>query len=240
MNTDTNTNVAAGDTTQTPPASPSYSPEDIANAVRGVMDERESQQNQPPAELSPEQRDQFMKVWNPDDNFHNSWNQAFAEGATPEQRNAAFVALRSGMMQQAQRYSDLLVDHRMNALLQRFEPVMKHYQDTQRQTVENTFYGEYPALKEFPEIVRAVAADLASKGTTAETPAKARQIIAKGVETVLKKLNPGFTLPMQETQEKPVNNPGGMPPMATLSGGGNGGGTKPTNGAVDEFSIWKK
>lgn len=223
------TQQLGGDTQQQPAA---FDPKELQTAIVSAI--RESQPT--PEQKAPTQAelDAELRVWNPDKEFVQEFrNSLMQEDVEDDARVGAFTKLRDGMMTQAQRYAELQVQKQMNNLLPQLAPMIQHFQKVQQEEAEKGFYGEYPTLKDFPEVVQAVASQLSTQKVQVDSPAAARKLLAERVEAVVKKLRPDFSLGTSNSTSTQTNN-GAMPRMATLSNGASGGG-KPASGNA---SIW--
>jgi hypothetical protein len=209
-------------------ASPSIDPAQMREALREVMTEfnqpEETTQQQP---LSEEERDRLLGVWKPDNNYIGKLRRAItADDATEQERLEALVELRSGLMGQSQRYSDLRAQQLEQKLMQIVAPLLGHVQQNVQQKTEQEFYGEYSELKDYPEVVQAAALKLKRAGVTYKTPAEGRKLLAEETAKILGKVNPGFKLSDRQQTQQPGQIAGGMPQMASVSTGATAGSTK--------------
>lgn len=209
-------------------SAPQFDPAALKSAITEAFSEASQNQPQQQQQFTPEELDQHLGVWHPNQEFVARWNGRNAEGATPEQQLAPFKDLTQGMRGEFRKYADLLVDYKIQQVLQQLQPLMGHYQQTVQTQHEENFYKEYPELNDFKEIVNAAAIPLKQQLNGKKTDVKElRKLLAEASAKVVAKFRPDFKLGARS--EQPAVNPGGMPPMTpTSSGSSSGGMAKPS------------
>jgi uncharacterized protein YukE len=229
------TQGGGGAAAATPPATPSLDPDVLRDALRDVMQETLPQDTAQSPQLTDQQRDELLHVWNPDQNFYTGLRQALtADGDFTPERIKPLVDLRSGLMRQAQRYADLQAENLLARVQAMVQPLQQHYARAEAQRHEESFYSAYPELKDHGDIVTAIAAKM--RGVKLGKDQDPKQVLAKAVEKAISKINPSFKLTeRQETQ--PATSNGGMPAMAQLSTSQSKSAAAPKGGA-DTGDLW--
>jgi len=215
---------------QTPSAEEIAAQTAKATAEAIVNAQQQQQQQQASRELTPEDIAKLENAWDPDDNFVDSFHKVMtSEEATLADRKKAFLAMRDGMMNQARTIAKLAAEAYVQPLQQQLGPVQQMVMQRQSEELWKEFSSKYPTLKEYQDVVGAVAAQLRASGYQPQSRDAMYEQIAKGVESLLKKSNPNFSVGSGQ------GGVGGMPAMATTNvqggqavqspsskGGGNG------------------
>lgn len=209
---------------QTPQAPPAFDPKALASAFGDALKQHLPQQQQAPQRtLTPEEAKKMLNLWEPDDNFL----QQFGNLDTQKQ---ALLAMRDGMTKQFMTIMEMFVGEREQDIHKRYEPIQQYYQSQQAEAREKRFQTSFPQLAEpkFKPIVDAVLGQLQQSGASFNSEAEGFTALAKGVEAVIKQVNPEFQLTAgTPAKTKPLGNPNALPSSTSGSGvgGGSGGGT---------------
>lgn len=197
----------------TAPAVPVIDHDAIAATVTAVMAEQ-MRANAPQRQFTPEETAAHFQVWNPDENFVKDFKAINDPDATPVQQLSAFHKMRDGIMQQAFRASQLLVEQQLGAFRQEMAPAVSYAQQVQATQVMEKFEKKYPALKGQNELVDSITSRLSSQGFKPKSQDEAFDKVAEVAEKILKGVNPEFTL---------KKSAGARPAMAETNMGGFGG-----------------
>lgn len=216
---------------QPTPQQPAVTPEAIAEAVRAGM-----QQSQPQPQMTQEEINKQLKVWNPDTDFATNVAQAFTpndEGqVNPENIAKVFQLMHQNQMTQAQTYAQALVQQMQQQVQQQVQPLQTHYQEQQKKQMQSEFTKNYPALKPYESLMQSAAATLQASGANFRTKEEMFPALASSMEQMIKTMNPNFTLNNAPPQAQ--NN---VTPASLLAGGQNNQGSQaPSNGR--SASIW--
>jgi hypothetical protein len=209
------------------PAAPAVDPNAIAEAVtRGMQQAQQSQQSQ----LSEEEIQQRMNVWNPDEQLANSLREALtAEEFDPNNVTAAMSQIRDGLVKQLTTYVQYYGQYLQNQMNQQYQPMMEQYQQQQMQQRQESFYKKYPGLKQFNEVMPAIAQAVKASGQTFNSDAEQEKALVDAAVNFIRKTNPNFSAEQAK---------GGGTKPANLSFGGQqnaGNQQKPTGKAAP---IW--
>lgn len=197
---------------QTPPAIDHNA---IAQTVAATM--QQFQQPQPPRQPTPEELAKHYQVWNPDPDFVNSMNKLVDPEVPLEERVKLLHSMRDGMVNQAFRGAELLLEQKMAEMQQQFAPAIQYAQERQSKALMKEFETRYPGLKGQGELVNSITARLGAQGFRPKSRDEAFEKVAEIAETILKGVNPEFKL-------KRKGGTNGMPPMAGTNMGGQRGG----------------
>ena len=209
-------------TAPTPPSA-----EDIASIVSQSVQQTMQSQQPPPPPMTPEERAEHMRVWNPTPEFADSFRNAMiSEEATPEQRMKAFNDMREGLMQQAYRGAELIAQELLQNHFQQIQPLLSSAQQVQQEQTWNKFTTAYPVLKDQKDLVDAVSTQLVQQGFKPRTAEEGMKKVAETVEAILKRANPNFSIKNQQQAGMPqmagTSMPGGAPvstPTSSKRGG---------------------
>lgn len=220
--TTTTANEEGGQQTQT--EKPSFSPEQIQSAIEKGFESVSSRQQQTERPPTQDELDAAGKVWKPDKKFVSDLRRVMLandENPVPdEELLTPFTSLRDNLFNQAKTYAENLVRAALEHIDGQYAPVKKALSEQQNEKTEKAFFTKFPALTDHKDIVTAVAAQFAGQKREVKNADEAFELLAKQVETVIKRLKPDFVL--GEASNTPVSS-GGTPRVASLSAGGQGG-----------------
>lgn len=209
-------------------------PDAIAQAV--VRANQMSQQPQQ-RQMTQEEINEAMKVHRFDEDFAKALVGELT-GGEPDIK--AITGLLNQMherqMQQAQTYAQALALQMQEQLTGQFNPALTYVQEQKQRQQQEKFLGDYPALKEYRELLPQVAQKLQTAGIQFKSEADAHKQLAKAAEATIKTFNPGFSLGARKQQAQKSGPK--TPAIAGFGGqggaGGGAGGSK-SNGSAD---IW--
>lgn len=207
-----------GDDKPTPP--PAFDPAALASAFAGALAQsgfkpQPQQQVQQQRQLSPEERQKLMKVWEPSDDFFTKFDNL-------ETRKAAFLEMRDALMAQAEVNAQLRAYQVEQQLRQQYDPIAQGWEAQQAAAERERFSKSYPDLANpaMEPLINAVAQGLVQQGKKYNSEKEAFDAIAAGTVAVIQANNPAFKL---NTPTKPTK-PNGQRNALTPSRGGGGGG----------------
>jgi hypothetical protein len=138
-----------------------------------------------------------------------------------DERLKMLAQLRDGIVNQAFRGAELLVEQRLNEFQQQVAPAVKIAQERESKVLMKEFETKYPALKGQKELVDSITARLGAQGFRPKSKDEAFGKVAEVAETILKGVDPNFSL-------KSKGGSNGNPPMAGTGMGGQSGGFQQT------------
>lgn len=152
------------------PAVTPAAPADLAAQIAAELQkvQPQAQQEEPPKDLTPEERAKILNEWNPDDSFATEFAIAMIDpDVTPEQRLAALNKMRDGMRAEARTYTELMVKAALQNVQQTIQPFQAQQLEAARVKVENDFYGQFNQLnpKDHGDLVRVVAQQVRAEGS---------------------------------------------------------------------------
>lgn len=198
---------------------PTMSPQDMAALARNLVPFLQAAAPQAPAPtapttvdpatMSPEQRAEYFKTFNIDDDFARSFVTSLrpdeSGNVNPTAVAKALGQLRDGLVAQAGRLSELMMERLEQQFGQRLAPIQTHYANAQRDAVWNEFTGAYPELKPFRELVDAKAVTLKNMGVPITSKEDFFRFVAEAVANDLKQVNANFRLgTAKQTQAAPA------------------------------------
>lgn len=160
-------------------------------------------------------------------------NQLFGEATTPEARKKALQAIYDGAVQHALNVTGLVLQQRNQERDAALIPMREYVRDQHVEKLTSNVTTKYGALKQYPQIVKRVIAELRERGYQPKSEADAIRIVAGTAESVIKETIPNFSLSNQ-AQANGRNMPG-MPGM--MHGGGSGGRGQSKKGWQDAFEV---
>lgn len=187
----------------------------IAQTVAATM----QQFQQPALQRQPTQEElaQHYQVWNPEPSFVNDMNKLVDADVPIEERMKLLHQMRDGMVNQAFRGAELLIEQKMQQMQAQMAPAIQVAQERQSKQLMRDFETSYPALKGQKDLVDSITARLGAQGFRPKSKDEAFGKVAEIAETILKGVNPQFTL-------KQSGGTNGMPSMAGTNMGGQTGG----------------
>lgn len=187
----------------------------IARTVAATMQQFQAPQQQ--RQMTPEELAQHYQVWNPDERYVNDMNKLVDPEVPLDERLKMLAQLRDGIVNQAFRGAELLVEQRLNEFQAQVAPAVKIAQERESKMLMKEFETKYPALKGQKELVDSITARLGAQGFRPKSKDEAFGKVAEVAEAILKGVNPNFSL-------KASGGSNGNPPMAGTNMGGQGGG----------------
>jgi len=185
---------------------------------------------QPEKQYTPEEIEKILNVWKPDASFLKK--MGFAE-PTAEQL-AAIHEMRDALVRQANTMSEARIQQLLTEREAEIQELRSYVSEQRAEATTKAFYTANPELEQYEEVVEAVSAKLESQGFKAPTQTKVFEEIAKNTHEVLKRMN------VKVDKTKPAKPAGTR--MASLAGGGQGGGekgdTKGRDGKLKDMSIF--
>jgi hypothetical protein len=202
-----------------PPPTPAVDSASIAQIVASTMQQFQQQNAPAPRQMTAEEAAAHFQVWNPDERYVNDINQLVDPSIPMEDRHRILAAMRDGIVNQAFRAAELLVEQRLAQVDQRYAPVLAQAQQMEAKQLQKDFEGRYPQLKGQEELVNSITAGLSAQGYRPKDKNEAFESVARLAEGILRKVNPEFKL-------TPTQSGGGRrtPAMAGTNMGGQTGG----------------
>lgn len=176
----------------------------------------EAKGEEPPKQLSPEEIDQALKRWRPDEKwFEKFGNMDTQQEAVSDMLNGMYEHINTFMQAMNQRVSTQV------------QPIHEQLQAVQQQKIEEVWNTNYPQLAkpEIQPLVSAVTNSLIEQGKKFDSVADMHGAIATEVEKVIKATNPDFKLEAGKGSVDGKNAPNPRKIPATTPGNGGGGGT---------------
>ncbi len=219
---------------------PQFDPTAITTAIaEGFKQAAQTNTEGRETEMTPEQKAQYFQQWDPTqdgfvDTFHNV---IVSEDSTPEQRAQALGHMRDGIVNQALRGAELMIQQHIGQIDQRYAPALNFAQKQQAEQVWNQFQTDFPELKDHRELVDTVSNSLRLQPDW--KPANAKEALSSIAETAKKFITAGV-LPTGGPPAPAVKTPGSSqkPTMATTSvtpAGGTPANTQPQTAVASFF-----
>lgn len=219
-------------TQQTTPSTPTFTPDQMRDAVVAGVRAAMPQQQQQPQQMSEAEVKKLLKVWEPDAAFVDNFRQTFhGDEFDPGKAQAWFVQLRDALIAQASAYADLQAQLRARELDERYTPMLQQVQEQKRVQLQQRFLAAYPALDQYKELLPAVAQQLAASGQDFADEATAFKALAGAAEQLIKKVNPSFAVGAAQQAGQ-----GGVKSASVSMGGSPGGQAPPKTGRASD--IW--
>lgn len=215
-----------------PPAPAPVSAESIAAAVTQGM-----QAAQPQPQMTQEQINEQMNVWNPNEEFAQSMVSALTPNEEGQINPAGLASVLQNMhlkqMQQAQTFARASVAQMQQQFSGDLQPLQQQYQQQQQKQSQDAFIKSYPTLKPFSSLMQAAASQLQSTGAVFSTKEQLYPALASTMEQMVKAINPAFTL----NNAAPAGQQSGITP-ASLMAGGQAAGAPQGATSGKSSSIW--
>lgn len=228
-----------GETTQTTEAKPTQVTLDpsafdkfgevIARQFKSQDDSRQQQNRQPTPEERAAARKQFGMV--------DIDDTTLAELDNLETRKGAWQKTIDRIYESQHNITAAMLAAQNKAWEERFAPVNQYFTQTQEDARVSRFHKGYPQLSDenLAPVISGVGQKLAEQGAFKNlTESQAFDVLAKGVESVIKHHNPSFSLTKNNTKssnEIPVEGNG------SRGGGGNSGGAKAPSQAASILGL---
>lgn len=198
---------------------PAFDVDALAEKLGGVI--TKSLPKAPEKQMSKEEAAKLLNVWDPDDTFFTEFNNM-------ETQKQAFLKMRDGMIRQMATIAQAISYQNRQELEQQYSPLQEYYQQQQVEARKGRFEKAYPQLADetMQPVVQSVISALQAKGTEFKDEKSAFTAIAKGVEAVVKRINPDFTLETNgpASSGKTPGNANALRPQTSGAGAGGGGG----------------
>jgi len=211
------------------------SPEEIAAEVVKQMPEA-APQEQP--SMTEQELAAHLQVWEPNEQFAEAFRTAITdEEATSTDRMRAFEVMRDGMVNQATRGAELMIEDKFNELRNQVSPATEYAYKAQADAMWNEFTGRHPELSDHKDLVDMVSSNLASSGYRPTNKDELYGKVAEAAEGMIKRFDHSFSL---KKDSQPKQSQGNMPEMSGSGGVSQGGPGTPTSrgdGASVE-SLW--
>ena len=209
----------AGAPANEPAAGPGFNVDEL---VSKLGDKISSALPKPAApKMTDEEAAKLLNVWNPDDNFFTEFNNL-------DTQKAAILKMRDGMIRQMATIAQAISYQNRQELEQQYNPLQEYYQQQQVEARKSRFEKSYPQLADenFQPVVQSVISALQAKGQEFKDEKSAFSAIARGVEAVMKKVNPDFVLETNgaASSAKTPGNPNALRPQTSGAGAGGGSG----------------
>ncbi len=181
--------------------------------------QQQQQQQEPAPAMTPEQVDEMLKVYNPNEALVEN---LFGDMATPETRLSAFKEMVAGITGHLTTVMGYSSDVLRQDLSGQFSPALDMVTEQKESNFSNLLQEAYPALKGQEAVIRQTVTNLRNQGYMPKDGLEAGRMVAGQVEAQLRTVNPNFSLANQpQAQQQPQSN---MPSMAGgMSAGGGGG-----------------
>lgn len=198
-----------------PPASkePTFTAEQWAK----MQQQMTPQQPQAPQQMTPEQIDQMLKVYNPTAELVEAM---FGDTASPESRLQAMQGMVKGIVEHLTTVMGYSNDILRQDLAGQFSPALDMVREQKETTFSNALQDTYPALKGQDRVIRQVMSSLRQQGYKPKDGLEAARMVAGQVEAMIRTVNPQFSLANGGQKQGQQTN---MPSMAGGMTGGGGG-----------------
>jgi hypothetical protein len=182
-------------------------------------------------QLSPDELNKLLNVWNPDEKFINAF---FNPEATPQDRLQMFTALRDGLIAQALTGMRHMLDHHQAQFEPRFSAFEGFVQDRRREEMRNEFLKLYPGLNKYQKLMGFISSQVEQTGYQAPDVETGYKYLADEATKFIKEnIDPEFDPAGVDefgagttNQQQSAN---GMPRMVANSSRGAQGVAKPTS-----------
>jgi hypothetical protein len=182
-----------------------------------------------PRQLSPEEIKKALKVYEPSEELSQEFRAALgAEHGTGAMRKV-LGKIFSGLSDQSATFTQLNYQKLKQDIDAEYAPVREHLTRQQKEAKKTMFFSEFPDLKDFEEVIPAVAQRLTNDDTKGKSEKEVRKLLADRTYDMIRKINPTF----QPSQA----NGGTNPRPATVSSGG-AGGAGGSSAKPRSSSIW--
>ena len=209
------------------------SPEEIAAEVVKQMPEQAPQE----PSMTEQELASHLQVWEPDEQYVEAFRTAITdEDATSNDRMRAFEMMRDGMVNQATRGAELMIEDKFNELRNQVSPATEYAYKAQADAMWTEFTGRYEQLKDHKDLVDMVSSNLASSGYRPSSKDELYGKVAEAAEGMIKRFDHSFNL----KGSQPKQSQGNMPEMSGSGGVSQGGPGTPTSqgDATSVESIW--
>lgn len=207
--------------------------EKIAAAIEASFAKLESRipapQQEQPRQLSPEEIKKALKVYEPSEELAQEFRAALAEEHGKGSMRKVLGKIFAGLSDQSATFTQLNYQKLKQEIDESYAPVREHLTRQQKEAKKTMFFSEFPDLKDFEEVIPAVAQRLTVDDTKGKSEKEVRKLLADRTYEMIRKINPGF----QPSQANGGNNPR----PATVSSGGQGG-AGGTTVKTKSSSIW--
>ena len=208
-------------------------PEEIAAEVVKQMPEQAPQE----PSMTEQELASHLQVWEPDEQYVEAFRTAITdEEATSADRLRAFEMMRDGVVNQATRGAELMIEDKFNELRNQVSPATEYAYKAQADAMWEEFTGRYEQLKDHKDLVDMVSSNLASSGYRPSSKDELYGKVAEAAEGMIKRFDHSFNLKGSQPQQST----GSMPEMSGAGGVSQGGPGMPTtqgDGASVE-SLW--
>lgn len=210
------------------------SPEEIAAEVVKQMPEAAPEQ----PTMTEQELAAHLQVWEPNEQFADAFRTAITDDeATADDRMRAFEVMRDGVVNQATRGAELMIEDKFNELRNQVSPATEYAYKAQADAMWDEFTGKYEQLKDHKDLVDMVSSNLASSGYKPANKDELYGKVAEAAEGMIKRFDHSFKL---SKDSQPKQSQGNMPEMSGSGGVSQGGPGTPTSrgdGASVE-SLW--
>tara|TARA_R110002110_G_scaffold75915_2_gene200351 strand:- start:1691 stop:2374 length:684 start_codon:yes stop_codon:yes gene_type:complete len=210
------------------------SPEEIAAEVVKQMPEKAPEE----PTMTEQELAAHLQVWEPNEQFADAFRTAITdENATSDDRMRAFEMMRDGVVNQATRGAELMIEDKFNELRNQVSPATEYAYKAQAEAMWTEFTGKHPELSDHKDLVDMVSSNLASSGYKPTSKDELYGKVAEAAEGMIKRFDHSFSL---NKDSQPKQSQGNMPEMSGSGGVSQGGPGTPTSrgdGANVE-SLW--
>lgn len=209
---------------EAPAAVAEEAPQETMVPMSEMMQYMQSQQQQTPQQaeappMSQEQIDELLHTVRVDTDLAESiFGSEVSDNQIKALQNFADAIIKNSTT-----VGNYALQHVYSKLNSQFSPAL----DMARETRDNEFFssvtGMYPALEGHEQTMKKVLEQLRQSGYTANSGAEAAQIVAGQTESLIRSVNPQFSLQSGAQNNNNNGQQGSMPSMASLGGGAGGG-----------------
>jgi len=198
-------------------------PQETMVPMSEMMQYMQSQQQGPQQaeapQMSQEEIDRLLNTVRVD----NDLAESIFGSEVSDQQVKALQNFADSIIKNSTTVGNYALQHMYSKLNTQISPAL----DMAREARDNEFYSGvtsmYPALKGHEQTMRKVLEQLRQSGYTANSGAEAAQIVAGQTESLIRSVNPQFSLQSGAQNNNNNGQQGSMPSMASLGGGAGGG-----------------
>lgn len=180
----------AGKTPETPPATPTtpaqvpLTKEDFLAGIKTLAP------TQPQRQLTPQEIDKMLNVWSPNEEFIGKF---FNPEATPQDRMAAFLQMRDGVITQALTAMRYMLDAHQEELNPKLSAFENFVQERQRGEMRETFLGQYPGLRKYTKLMGFISQQVEQSGFKAnDVEAGYKHLADEATRFIQENIDPDF------------------------------------------------
>lgn len=214
-----------------------FDPGEISRAIAEGFKIAGQQQQQQPKQLTPEELAKRMNVWDPSDDEASGIAAALSDpDLTPAERKAALKRIAAGIRDEVLTAAGFRMEEELGKIRSTVNQVIPLVTMQMKREKEKEFYGEYPKLKQFGQVVEIAAQQLGVEFERGQVDPKAdpKQLLAERTLKIIRGIHKNAPDDLIKKQPK-----GSAPsPAATTTAGNRGSTNSPRGGKGRASDIW--